>query len=200
MILIGLTGGIASGKSFVAQLLAERGAVVLDADRHAHASLAEPAVQKVLVERWGKAILDDEGSLRRCVIAERVFGQNDAATAERRFLEGLVHPLVRKRLQADLAAAKAAGTQVAVLDIPLLYEAGWAEECDFVLFVDTSDATRQSRAAERGWSAEQLSWREATQLPIQKKRVRADATIPGDDSEAAEKAIEAFWQARIART
>ena len=202
MILIGLTGGIASGKSFVAQLLADRGAVVLDADRHAHAVLAEPAVLEALVERWGEGILDAEGSLRRGVIADRVFAsgkgaQSDEATTERRFLEGLVHPLVRKRLKADLAAAEAAGTQVAVLDIPLLYEAGWAQECDFVLFVDTPDATRQLRAAERGWSAGQLSWREATQLPIEEKRARADATVPGDDSEAAGKAIEAFWAARI---
>lgn len=201
MILIGLTGGIASGKSFVAQLLAERGggcsAVVLDADRHAHDALAEPAVRAALVERWGEEILDAEGALRRGVIAKRVFGQNVAATTERRFLEGLVHPLVRERLKADLAAAEAAGTQVAVLDIPLLYEADWAQECDFVLFVETPEATRQSRAAVRGWSTEELSWRETTQLPIEEKRARADTIVPGDDAEAAEKAIQDFWHAKI---
>ena len=76
MIVFGLTGGIASGKSFVASLFAERGAVVIDADRHAHAVLAEPEVIDALRRRWGDAVVGDDGGLRRREVARRVFGED----------------------------------------------------------------------------------------------------------------------------
>ncbi|QDT68695.1 Dephospho-CoA kinase [Planctomycetes bacterium MalM25] len=193
MTIFGLTGGIASGKSFVAALLAERGAVVLDADRHAHAVLDEPAVRAALVERWGAEIVAEDGSLNRAAIAGRVFGDSDEALAERRFLEGLVHPRVRERLRDELEAARQRGVPAAVLDIPLLIEAGWAEECDTVLFVDTPAGVRQARAAERGWSPEELVRREAAQTPIEEKRKTATAVIPGVDETAAQAAVEKAW-------
>jgi dephospho-CoA kinase len=194
MIILGLTGGIASGKSFAGGLLAERGAVVLDADRHAHAVLGEPEVLEALFERWGQSIRADDGSLRRSEVARRVFGDSSAATAERGFLEGIVHPRVRARLQAELREAAQRGVTVAVLDIPLLFEAGWADQCDSVLFVDTPLEIRQRRAAERGWSADELARREASQMPVDQKREAADEVIPGDDEESARRAIERVWE------
>ncbi|TWT93371.1 Dephospho-CoA kinase [Botrimarina colliarenosi] len=199
MTILGLTGGIASGKSFVAALLAERGAVVLDADRHAHAVLAEPAVRDALVDRWGAGVLAEDGSLRRGEIARRVFGDDAAATAERRFLENLVHPRVRQRLRAELdriagGGAAGQGVAVAVLDIPLLIEAGWADECDAVLFVDTPLAVRQQRAATRGWSADELARREASQTPIDAKRAAADVVVPGADEAAAREVVDRVWR------
>lgn len=193
MIVLGLTGGIASGKSFVAGLLAERGAVVLDADRHAHAALADPAVVAQLVQRWGEAVLADDGRVRRSEIAARVFGEGEAATAERRFLESIVHPWVRQRLNDELAQASSSGAPAAVLDIPLLIEAGWAERCDAVLFVQTPEPIRRERAAERGWDAAELTRREAAQTALSEKRAAADATVPGDDPQAARAAVEAVW-------
>lgn len=193
MTVFGLTGGIASGKSFVAGLLAERGAVVLDADRHAHAVLAEPEVIAGLVERWGPGILAEDGSVQRAEIAGRVFGDGAAAVAERRFLESLVHPRVRARLTGELAEASAASAPAAVLDIPLLIEAGWTDQCDAVLFVETSEAIRLQRASERGWDAEELARREAAQTPVSEKRAAADSIIPGDDAAAARAAIQALW-------
>lgn len=198
MIVLGLTGGIASGKSFVAGLLAERGAVVLDADRHAHAVLAEPTVVAQLVERWGAVVLEDEGTVRRSEIARRVFGEGEAATAERRFLESLVHPRVRERLSAELAKAATAGSPAAVLDIPLLLEAGWADQCDAVLYIDTTEETRQKRAAERGWDAQELARREAAQTPLAEKREGADAVIRGDDAEMAGADVGAVWERWVA--
>lgn len=193
MTIFGLTGGIASGKSFVAALLAERGAVVLDADRHAHAVLDEPEVRAALVERWGAGIEAEDGSLNRGEIAGRVFGDSDEALAGRRFLEGLVHPRVRQRLRTELEAARADEAPAAVLDIPLLIEAGWADECDAVLFVDTPAEVRRARAAERGWSADELAQREAAQTPVEQKRSRADEVIPGDDERAARDALTEIW-------
>lgn len=198
MIIFGLTGGIASGKSFVAGLLAEQGAVALDADRHAHAALAEPAVVEQLVERWGEAILDEDGSLRRSEIAGRVFGEGEAGTTERRFLESLVHPRVRERLEAELAAAAAAGVPAAVLDIPLLIEAGWADRCDAVLFIETPDATRLARAEARGWGANELARREASQTSIAEKRSQADAVIRGDREVTTRDDVLAAWRRWVA--
>lgn len=194
MTILGLTGGIASGKSFAGGLLAERGAVVLDADRHAHAVLGEPAVLETLVGRWGESILAEDGSLRRSEVAKHVFGDSPEAIAERRFLEGLVHPRVRQRLKAELAEAAQSGVPVAVLDIPLLFEAGWADECDAVLFVDTPLEIRQQRAAKRGWSAEELAKRETSQMPVDEKRAAADEVIPGDNEAAARAAVERIWR------
>ena len=154
LIVIGLTGGIASGKSYVAGRLAERGAVVLDADRHAQAALDEPRIRDAIVARWGEEVLDGAGRLDRQALASRVFGDAVETEANRRFLEGLVHPFVRARLREELSAAREAGAPAAVLDVPLLLEVGWAEECDAVIFVDTPTVQRAARAAERGWSEE----------------------------------------------
>jgi dephospho-CoA kinase len=193
MIILGLTGGIASGKSYVGALLAERGAVVLDADRHAHAVLAEPEVVAALVARWGEAIRGEDGSLRRREIAAKVFGQGQAAAAERAFLEGLVHPRVRQRLRADLEAAERAGAPLAVLDIPLLHESGWADSCDAVAFVDTPESLRIARVADRGWSAEELARREAAQLPLATKRERADHVLSGADPQSVRIGVDQLW-------
>ena len=197
MIVIGLTGGIASGKSHVARLLGERGAVVLDADRHARDALDEPSVRDALVERWGDAVLTEAGKIERSAVASRVFGRDDTARAERRFLEGLVHPLVRQRLGAELEAAKNDGAPAAVLDIPLLIEAGWADRCDVVLYVDTPDELRRQRAADRGWGQDELARREAAQTPLAHKKRRADRLVPGHTERAARAAVEAFWAEEV---
>ncbi|MGL4512075.1 MAG: dephospho-CoA kinase [Lacipirellulaceae bacterium] len=194
MIVLGLTGGIASGKSFVAGLLAERGAVLLDADQHAHAVLAEPGVVGALVDRWGVQVLDEAGAVRRGEVARRVFGDGAEALAERQFLEGLVHPRVRELLRAELDAARLAEAPAAVLDVPLLYESGWDRECDAVLFVDTPGEVRRERARRRGWTDEAFSQREGAQTPIDEKRRRADFVVPGGAPEEASQAVEAAWR------
>ncbi|MEO1497125.1 MAG: dephospho-CoA kinase [Planctomycetota bacterium] len=189
MKIIGLTGGIASGKSFVARLFAEHGAVVLDADRHAHAALAEAEVVRQLTDRFGDAIVDQAGALIRGEVAKRVFGDDPRSIADREFLESLVHPLVRERLRADLAKARTAGVSLAVLDIPLLYESGWADECDAVVFVETAESVRQARAADRGWKPAELARREAAQLAVAEKRNRSDYRVSGEKEPLARRQV-----------
>src|SRR3954453_3994323 len=99
MKIIGLVGGVASGKSLVAQMLVELGAVHLDADRTGHAILAEDAdVRRALINHWGDSILDSNGQMDRSAVARKVFGPSAAAAEERKFLEDLLHPRIRIRL------------------------------------------------------------------------------------------------------
>ncbi len=199
MLTIGLIGGIASGKSTVGRLLAGEGAALIDADLLAHEALGEDAVRQALVERWGPHILSAEGQVNRRELATRVFGEDQAAVAERRFLEGLVHPRVRVRLREAVQRHAESGGQVAVLDVPLLLDVGWQEECDIVLMVDAPHEARLARAAQRGWDAAELAHREAAQLPMSEKRRRADVVIEngGGLDELREK-VQQFWTKKVA--
>lgn len=198
MIIIGLTGGIASGKSTVARLLAEQGAVVLDADVVAHEVLQEGEVREALTTRWGSETYNAAGELDRRAVATRVFGKAEDAAEERRFLESLVHPRVRAKLTAELKRLASTTTPAAVLDIPLLLEAGWAKQCDHVLFIDADHQQRASRAQSRGWNLEELTWREAAQVPITEKRAQADFVISNSGSSPdLERQIASFWKAHV---
>ncbi len=189
---IGVIGGIASGKSAVAALLAQRGAVVLDADRFAHAALGSAEVLAQLVERFGSAVRNADGTPNRRAIAERVFAGEEAA-ANRQFLESLIHPRVREQIEAELELLQASGAEIVVLDVPLLIEAGWRDLCDWVIFVDAPDDVRWARAAERGWSAAEFAQREAAQLPISEKQAAADATVENSgDLEQLERQVAAI--------
>ena len=133
---IGLVGGVASGKSLVAKMLAELGAGLLDADGTGHDVLADdPEVREALVDRWGVRFCGrwQHRSVRR---RQRVFAASDTGTADRKFLEVLLHPRIRRRLNQLRDEFAAAGNPAVVLDAPLLLEAGWGPLCDFVLFVD----------------------------------------------------------------
>ena len=178
---IGLTGGIATGKSTVAQLLSERfGLPVLDADLYAHQALASgtPGAQAVL-ERYGDAVRNrstidlDRPALGRIVFAD---------AAERRWLEGLVHPLVRQRFAAELQRLAAA--PVVVLMIPLLYEAGLEELCTEIWLVDCPEAEQLRRLMARdGLGEAEARARLAAQWPQQRKRALADVVIDNEDGQ-----------------
>jgi dephospho-CoA kinase len=190
---IGVIGGIASGKSAVAALLAQRGAVVLDADRFAHAALGSAEVLNQLVERRGAGVQNADGSPNRRAISERVFANADAV-ANRRFLESLIHPRVREQMEVELKHLRETGTAVVVLDVPLLIEAGWRDMCDWVIFVAAPEEIRRARAGERGWSAAEFAQREAAQLPISKKQSAADATVENSgDFEQLDRQVAALW-------
>src|SRR5688572_33456589 len=123
---IGLVGGIASGKSLVAEMLVDLGAALLDGDRTGHVVLAEDAeVHQALRERWGEAVFRADGSVNRAAIAKRVFGEGSAAEIELRFLENLLHPRIRQRLNRLRDQYRVEGKPAAVLDAPILLEAGW---------------------------------------------------------------------------
>lgn len=177
MLTLGLVGGIASGKSVVANVLRDMGAVVLDADRAGHVVLREPEVIAAAKARWGNGILDQRGQIDRRQVAKIVFGPD--GEPERQFLEGLTHPRIERLLALELAAIKSSPDvpPVVVIDAALLFEAGWDRFCDKILYVDAPRDLRLERAVARGWSTEQFAAREAAQLPLTEKAARSHIIV-----------------------
>lgn len=170
---IGLTGGIATGKSTVARLLAERfGLPVLDADEYAREALAPgSAGARAVLARYG-ARVGGEAAIDRGALGRIVF----ADAAERRWLEQLVHPLVRARFDTELARPTQA--PAVVLMIPLLFEAGLQELCSEIWLVDCPEAEQLRRLQQRdGFSASEARARLEAQWPLERKRPLADVVI-----------------------
>lgn len=186
---IGLTGGIASGKSSVGRWLAAQGIPVLDADQFAREALApgSPGAQAV-ADRYSSAVLacgspDDPLTLDRAALGRLVFGN----TAERQWLEALVHPLVRQRLASELERLAAVPT--VVLMIPLLFEAGLEELCSTVWLVDCDEHQQLERMMARDQLSEaDANARLASQWPLARKRKLADRVI---DNRGAHQHLEA---------
>lgn len=171
---IGLAGGIGSGKSEVARILASLGCAVIDSDTQAKQALDRPEVRDQLVRWWGSTILEPSGKVNRKAVADIIF--KDAAQRAR--LESLVHPIVRARRADARAKAVAAGAAAVVIDAPLLFEAGVDVECDTIIFIDAPREVRLSRVREtRRWDDAELSRREQSQLPLDEKRRRSDHII-----------------------
>ncbi len=175
---IGLVGGIGSGKSAVSGILADLGCVVSDSDRVAHECLQDTSVVSRLVARWGNRVLGADGTPDRSVVAGIVFGEE----SERIWLESVLHPMINERRLSRLHSLDENATGF-VIDAPLLFEAGIDDECDAVLFIDTPFDQRLARVlTSRGWSEEDLRSREARQMPLDAKRARATAVIPNAGS------------------
>jgi dephospho-CoA kinase len=175
---IGLTGGIASGKSTVARLLAEQGLPVLDADVYAREALA-PGSQgaRSVLERYGDAVRARDSAFEAAVIDRTALGRIVfLAPPERQWLEQLVHPLVRERFTRELAALSAA--PAVVLVIPLLFEAGLDSLCSEVWVVDCDpDQQLQRLMARDHLSAEAAKTRIDAQWPLERKRALADRVL-----------------------
>jgi dephospho-CoA kinase len=190
---IGLTGGIGSGKSTAAALLAERGARVVDADRIAREVLepGTPGLAAVVAE-FGNDVLTPAGALDRPALAAVVFGD----PAARARLDAVVHPLVRARAAELVAAAPA--DAVVVQDVPLLVETGQAGSFDLVLVVETGLDTRVARLVDRGLSAEDARARIASQATDEQRRAVADVVLrnDGDRGELAAQ-VDRFWAERV---
>jgi dephospho-CoA kinase len=192
-VLVGLTGGIASGKSTVARMLAELGAQVVDADALAREVL-EPRTPGLaaVVDRFGTGVLSADGALDRAALAGVVF----ADEAARRDLEAIVHPAVGERFAAVVAAAGAGS--VVVHDVPLLVENGLAPRYDLVVVADAPSDVRLERAVARGLSREQASARIAAQATDGDRRAVADVLVDTDvDVTATRDAVAALWRERV---
>jgi dephospho-CoA kinase len=193
MLRMGLTGGIGSGKSTVAGLLAARGARVVDADRIAR-EVVEPGTPGLaaVVEAFGPQVLTPEGALDRPALAAIVF----ADPAARARLDGIVHPLVRARA-AELVAA-APPDAVVVQDVPLLVETGQAGAYDLVLVVEADLETRVRRLVQRGLGAEDARARIAAQATDEQRRAVADVVLDNSGTrEELEAQVERFWAERV---
>jgi dephospho-CoA kinase len=191
MIRVGLTGGIGSGKSTVAGLLAERGALVIDADRMAREVVepGQPALAEI-AERFGSQVLAADGSLDRSALAAIVF--TDAAALSD--LNSITHPRIAERT-AELIEA-AASDAVVVYDVPLLVETNAAEGWDAVIVVEADHDVRVRRLIERGLTEEDIEARMSRQATDEQRRAVADIVIvnSGDRDELAQQVLRA-WQA-----
>ncbi|WP_089404906.1 dephospho-CoA kinase [Geodermatophilus saharensis] len=194
MLRIGLTGGIGSGKSTVAALLAARGALVVDSDAIAR-EVVEPGTPGLaaVVDAFGPQVLTAGGALDRAALASIVFGDPQA----RARLDGIVHPLVRARAQELVAAAPP--DAVVVQDVPLLVETGQAGRFDLVLVVETDLQTRLARLVRRGLSEDDARARIAAQATDEQRRAVADVVLDNSGApEALAGQVEDFWTERVA--
>ena len=194
MLKVGLTGGIGAGKSAVAQRLAARGAVIIDADRLAREVVAAGTDgQAAVVEAFGPDVLGPDGELDRPALGARVFGDETA----RRRLEAVIHPRVRART-AELVAA-APSDAIVVNDVPLLVETGLAASYHLVVVVDADRAVRLGRLVEtRGMTEEQAAARIAAQADDAVRRDAADVVITNDRGlDELDAQVERLWQDRL---
>ena len=195
---IGLTGGIASGKSTVGAMLRQMGAVVIDTDLIAH-EVTAPGSGAVMEmsRRYGSDIVKDDGSLRRDVVGKIVFSD----PVEKKWLESLLHPLIRAEAEKQAQAAFEAGQRVVVLDVPLLFESGWNGKVDEIWTVYTPQAIQEVRLQRRdGYTDSEIADRLASQWPIDEKAKRADVVIDNTGlPESTRRQVEVAWNAVVNR-
>lgn len=177
MHLVGLTGGIGSGKSTVAARLAGHGIEVVDADQLARevVEAGEP-VLAALAERFGADILDGQGRLDRALLAERAFADDEGKQA----LDAITHPAIAERLRSRLDELAATGAAVVVLDHPLLVETGTVDLVDTVVVVEADPELRIARLVERGLVEADARARLAAQADDETRRRHADHVLRND--------------------
>lgn len=200
MIALGITGGIASGKSTVTRMLAERGAQTFSADQDARAVLHDPAILDAVRAAFPDAGTPD-GGIDRAALGRIVF----ADPAERRHLESLLHPAIIERMRGAIATARDAAAPVAPLlayEVPLLYEANLEHLFDYVVAVVVSPEiqaerlqAREQAAGRPVLTAEAIAERLSAQLPLEEKARRADFVIRTDTSlEDTRAQVAALWE------
>ena len=192
MLLVGLTGGIGSGKSTVARMLEERGAVVLDADAFAREAV-EPGTPgyRAVVDRFGAAVVGPAGALDREALARVVFADPRA----RADLEAIVHPEVRRRF-AERAEPYRGTDRVVVYMAPLLVETGATGAFDVLVVVSATVGAQVERLVrERGMSEEDARARIAAQAPLEDKAAVADVIVDNDGPlEELEPQVDRLWE------
>lgn len=173
--IIGIAGGIGSGKSLVAGLFAELGCLVISSDDQVREAYEQRDVKDVLRQWWGDSVFRDDGTINRSAIAAKVFTD----PAQRQRLEELLHPRVKEMRDAVMSDKSHDPRVVAFIwDTPLLFETGLNTECDAVVFVDAPEEVRNHRlTSQRGWQESELPLREKSQLPLDSKREMSDYVI-----------------------
>lgn len=196
VIRVGLTGGIGAGKSTVARMLADRGAVVVDGDLIARELVepGEPALAEIAA-RFGSGVMDPDGRLDRAALADIVFPD----PAQLAHLEAIMHPRIADRSAQMLDDAEAAGVPVVVYDMPLLVESDQADLFDVVLVVQAPVEVRLARLAVRGVAAADAHARMARQASDAQRAAVADLVLDNSGSEEElEGQVERAWQVILA--
>lgn len=196
MKIIGLTGGIASGKSTVAKILEDFGAVVIDADQLARQAVmpGEPAYQEIRRE-FGEGVIGKDGLLDRSALGAAVF----ADPGLRKRLEEITHPQIRKLAEKRLLELKKNGAKAAFYMAPLLYEVGLDNKMDEVWVVYVKEETQLRRLVERDrFSEAEAKRRIASQMPIEEKRKRAKVVIYNEGTlEETKRQVEKAWKSQF---
>ena len=183
MKIIGLLGGVASGKSLVAEQFCKLGAGVLDGDRAGHEVLRLPEVKQLVRERWGQKVFTADGEVDRKSLGTIVFAPTPDGRRELEYLEKITHPRIGERLRQQAAELAARQVAAAILDAPVMLKAGWDAFCDHIVFVDSPQEIRRAGPA-RGWRQEDIAARESVQEPLEVKRAAptSSSTIPAAPS------------------
>lgn len=173
--IIGILGGVGSGKSTVAGQFRKLGCAVIDADEIAHNLLERKDLRKKIAARFGRTVLSRDGKISRRKLARIVFADADKLSA----LNKIIHPLVHKRVRELIKKAKGQKrVKAIVLDMPLLMEVGWAKRCDKLIFVRCKQRIRAKRSKKMGiLDLRELKNRENFQISLDKKKSIADNTI-----------------------
>lgn len=172
---LGLIGGIGSGKSLVATELARHGGYLIAGDQLGHEALGQAEIRAAVVARWGEQVVKDDGTIDRRQLGKIVF----ADAAERQALEALVFPYIASRIATEIDhAQQLPDVRFIVLDAAVMLEAGWDRFCDGIIFVEAPRPLRLQRLAQqRGWSAKEVTAREQAQWPLAAKRARANVVV-----------------------
>ena len=176
---IGIVGGIASGKSEVARLLAGLSGNLFKADDFVHGFLASPNTRDKIVAAFGNMVCDKTGSISRQKLGEIVFNNSEKL----KVLEEIIHPEVRlEALKQIEKTAESANLFFTVLDIPLLLEKDWRNLCDVLVFVDCEEKVRKERALQRGMTEEMWNIREKAQMPLTQKALLCQYKVINSNS------------------
>ncbi len=175
--IVGLVGGVGAGKSSIVRDVTALRLHVIDADRIGHEQLLVGGIRKKIVNEFGDQILDENGEIDRRRLAAMVFGSSVLQQVRRTRLNDIVHPAIQEEIRRQIRDTPE-GVDAIIIDAALLLEAGWEEECDALIFIDTPLQLRQSRVAQtRGWSADEHERREASQWDSERKRKYCHYTV-----------------------
>lgn len=201
MKIIGILGGIASGKSTVAELFRQRGAVVANADQMGHQVLRDEAAKQEIRESFGSEIFAEDGEVDRRRLAAKVFGGDDLSHKRLAELEKITHPRIKTSLQAKIDSAlndPNGAPPALIMDAALLVKAGWSDICDNLVFIDTPYPERLKYATQRGWDETEFNAREAVQEKLEEKRALSDYIIRNDgDLSQLDAQVEQYWRERV---
>lgn len=179
---MGILGGIGSGKSSVVRHIAGLNLFIIDADRIGHDLLTDERIQDQIREQFGSEVFTDSSTIDRSQLAKRVFGETDEHRLALDQLNRILHPAIRREIHSQIRTVPA-DVDAVVLDAALLLEGGWAETCDWLVFVDTPVELRQQRVVEnRNWSPDELAKRESNQWSLQKKKEHAQFIVDNSGS------------------
>ena len=163
---IGIVGGIGSGKSEVAKLFARAGGMLFDADSEVRNLFTDEIVKKKIRDYFGATVFDLAGNVARPILAKAIFEN----TERRLFLESILHPLVFKKIEHKIKElSEFSESSFLVLDVPLLLEKNWQNLCSLVVFTECNDVERLRRCLARGWTKAEWENREDAQMPLTRK-------------------------------